>query len=286
MAHRISAIKCVAVLLIEQFAMSRTRTRTGICDMTSLTIGDQCATGQIVAEILGQSSKVCVYITDDKHLRWQYHGNNGDIPDYLSPAVSAFDTLMLEIRQSMPAHQQNDAYKRLGKALFSALKLSEADAETSLLNCFEPVRSLIKNAALQIARFQYTLTAITFAIILVIVLTALANTVLIEHLPLVVGAILGSGGAAVSVMQRSAEVDINPKQSPPALVLQGAIRVILGAIFGVLFVLASKANLVMGSLNENIYGLSVFAFIAGFSERFMPEILENLAASASGDTKS
>jgi hypothetical protein len=42
------------------------------------------------------------------------------------------------------------------------------------------------------------------------------------------------------------------------------------------FIFASKANLIMGRINNDPYSLCVFALVAGFSERFIPDLIERL----------
>jgi hypothetical protein len=59
-----------------------------------LKVGTVISTGQIIDLILGQSSKVCVFMTKDNNLRWQY---DGDLPASLLPIVTEFNALMTEI---------------------------------------------------------------------------------------------------------------------------------------------------------------------------------------------
>lgn len=53
------------------------------------------------------------------------------------------------------------------------------------------------------------------------------------------------------------------------------IRIVLGIIFGVIFVVAVKGQVVLGT-DVNSYVVVLFIFISGFSERAVPELLKNL----------
>lgn len=244
--------------------------------MSRIIVGQECSTGQVVSEIFGQSTKATVFTTTDDHLRWQFHENNGDVYDYLRQSVHDFDSLMSVIKQHIEGRQQKNAYERLAKSLFAALNMSEAEAKTNLGSCFEQVRLLIEQTTSRRARFIYTTTATIFAVVLVLALTATGKFFLQDNILFVVGAIFGSAGAAVSVMQRTRDINIDPFQASAAIRLQGILKIGLGGVFGVFFVFASKANLAMGTISDDGYGLAVFSFIAGFSERFVPELLEKL----------
>src|SRR5580658_6396416 len=85
-------------------------------------VGGRCATGQVIAEILGQSDTASVYTTRDNHLRWEYFANSGKKPPDVAKAIAAFDGLMARIRLiPSPPDKKRGLYEVLGKALFSAL---------------------------------------------------------------------------------------------------------------------------------------------------------------------
>ena len=158
--------------------------------------------------ILGQSSKVTVFTTKDKHLRWQYHKNGGDISDAQFSIVSEFDSLMTEIRVYVPEHNKHEAYIRLGKALFSAL--NGAGEKQAGLH-FNPVRIFNNSArcSTQRARFIYTLFALGISACAVAGLLIISHLWFPNEIIYFYGAVFGSVGAAVSVMQRSKDIDLD-----------------------------------------------------------------------------
>jgi len=243
---------------------------------TRLRVGEASSTGQIVESILGQSSKVTVFTTTDNHLRWQYHENNGDLPDTHIPIVDEFDSLMTEIRVFVPQHNRREGYTRLGKALFSALNAKEPASSRS----FEAVKAFITQSSTQRARFIYTAFALATAASIILVLFMLQFLWFSQIALYFYGAIFGAMGAAVSVMQRSRDIELDVRLPDRAIYLQASIRVMLGLVFGLVFIFASKANLIMGAINSDVFALCMFALVAGVSERFIPDLIERLETKA------
>jgi len=62
----------------------------------------------------------------------------------------------------------------------------------------------------------------------------------------------------------------------------GTVRPIVGAIFGVAMYFALKSGLV-NSGNESFYLYAVLAFVAGFSERLVPELVRRTASQLSDE---
>ncbi|MFZ1921684.1 MAG: hypothetical protein WAU57_08640 [Xanthobacteraceae bacterium] len=242
-----------------------------------LKVGDACSTGQKVATILGQSTRVTVFTTTDNQLRWQYHENNGDLSDAQLPVLSEFDSLMTEIRVFIPRHTRPEAYVRLGKALFSTLNSRETNSNRS----FDAVRLFITQSSTQRARFLYTAFSLAVAVVLIAALFLIRFFWFSQIAIYFYGAIFGAMGAAVSVMQRSKNIELDVRLPDRSIYLQACIRVLLGSVFGLIFVFASKANLIMGRINDDVSAICIFALVAGVSERFIPDLIERLDASAS-----
>jgi hypothetical protein len=256
---------------------------TGVSSANRLKVGEPCSTGQIVDSILGQSTKVTVYTTKDNHLRWQYNEGNGTVPDDRIPALNEFNSLMTEIKAFVPAQNKTEAYTQLGKALFASLNAKEP---ADLVRNFDTVKTFITQSFLRRARFLYTAFALGTAVLVIIVLLLVANFHSPTNAVYFYGAVFGATGAAVSVMQRSRNIELDVQLPDRSLYLQACIRVLLGLIFGLLFIFASKANLVMGTINNDVFGLCVFALVAGFSERMIPDLIGRLEAQATTDPPS
>lgn len=240
-------------------------------------LGDTCKTGQKISNVLGQSSIACVYTTEDNHLRWEYFNNGGDFPQNLMPSVAHFDALMASIKNFVPEEQRKPTYHQLGKALFAVLS-----SGPEMITAFADVERFIESKAGQRARLVYVLAcAATAAVALAV---SVSSLIWVEHLHMrlaMLGVLGGSIGGLISVLQRSGTVSIDACGSSHYLVVQGAVRSALGALFGVFLAFASKGNVVLGVLSEQKVALFVFTIVAGFSERLVPELLRRLESEGS-----
>ena len=237
--------------------------------MNPYKLGDACKTGQKISNILGQSSRACVYTTEDNHLRWEHFEDGEDLPPELMPAVALFDCLMADIARSVPRRQQISTYHQLGKALFSIL-----DTGPDHIDCFDEVQAFIRAKAIQKARLVYIIASFCCGLLF----TSIALPILIwvsqpNASIAALGTLGGVMGALISVFQRSNNISVEPLAGVSYLVLQGAARTFLGVLFGLFFVCASQANLLLGLVSTQQLALFCFATVAGFSERLVPELL-------------
>jgi hypothetical protein len=245
-----------------------------------LKAGEKCATGSEVLVILGQNSKITVFTTTDNQLRWQYHENGGNIPEAQMPIVHDFDSLMAEIKLRVPKHNRRDIFERLGKALFAAVT-SDIGGEAN--KYYDPIRAIISQATDQHSRFIYTVFALVAAVPAIAALILIGHYWFSQQFIYFVGAAFGAAGAAISVMHRMKSITQEASLSDGFVYLHSGIRILLGMTFGALFVYAAKANLILGALNNDDRALGVFALVAGFSERLMPDLLERLETQAKGN---
>jgi hypothetical protein len=242
----------------------------------NLSIGKKCSSGQVISEILGQSARATIYTTKDGHLRWEFHENNGVVPEELLPAVNEFDSLMLEIKELVTKQRQKEAFVRLGKSLFAALNSTNNDDK---LVYYKSIKSFIYRVAQQNVRIIYVSFCIGVTA-LVVGLAFVSNWLLVvEGIDVFIYAgMFGGIGACISVMQRANNIEIDLTLSKKGLCLQGVVRILLGVLFGIFFTMACKGNLVLGTFKEQTIVLYVFAVISGVSERFIPQLIEQLEA--------
>ena len=100
---------------------------------------------------------------------------------------------------------------------------------------------------------------------------------------LLVGAVFGVGGAWVSILERAQRLTLKPFEPPSYFAFQGATRIILGAVFGVFIVIVLKAGLVLTILHDTSWGLACAAFVAGASERLVPEMVRSIEGTYSAE---
>lgn len=76
-------------------------------------------------------------------------------------------------------------------------------------------------------------------------------------------------------MQRAAKLDVGPFETAVQHAFQEFTRILLGFAFGLLVVAANKANLLLGAAYESEWAVAVVAYVAGFSERFVPKMIHH-----------
>lgn len=250
-----------------------------------LKIGSKTSTGQIVKEVLGQSKSAAVYTTEDKNLRWSYFGDSGVLPDNKKPAVGNFDALMQTIKTYVPPEHKDEYFKLLGKSLFRAL---DAGNDQEGADHFDRVTFAIEELAQQNARFSYVSYCLAaLAVVLLVGFISVWAFALSGHLALGTWCgLMGATGAAISVAHRIRNLNIDWKSQRKLLAAEGCARVLVGFFFGVLFFMMCTSDLVLGALKDNSLAVLVFATIAGFSERFIPELMEKLEARAGENAQS
>lgn len=250
-----------------------------------LKIGSETSTGQIVKELLGQSQSAAVYTTEDNNLRWSYFGNAGVLPDSKKPIVGDFDGLMQTIKAYVPAEHKGEYFKLLGKSLFRAL---DAGGDHDGVDHFAKVTSAIEELAQQNARFSYVSYCLAaLAVVLVLGFISVWAFGLSGHWAIGTWCgLMGATGAAISVAHRIRNLNIDWKSQRKLLAAEGCARVVVGFFFGILFFMMCSSDLVLGALKGNSLAVLVFATIAGFSERFIPELMEKLEARAGESARS
>lgn len=95
--------------------------------------------------------------------------------------------------------------------------------------------------------------------------------------PFAFGCMAGGFGALLSVLHRLRTLEFSEFAPLSYTLLEGGVRTALGTSFGFLFVIINQADLVLSSLKGNAYAVVAFAVVAGFNERFMPEIIESIS---------
>lgn len=241
------------------------------------------AAGPIPDLMLGESPTAKVFFTRDNQLRWLYKENGGVVPYRLLGGVSEFDSIMAAIAVSVPKAYRRETYAHLGKALFATLHTPEG---TKPGKEFRKVRLFVTKKAKEHARLAYILaslaaaTALTLIVVPIYFLTSTEASALVA-----LGGCFGAVGATISVLHRNPFLELDPWMSTRYHAIQGISRIVLGFIFGGIFVLASKANFVLGVIRENPYPLLVSCIVAGFSERLIPELLSKFESNHSSSTR-
>lgn len=95
------------------------------------------------------------------------------------------------------------------------------------------------------------------------------------------GATMGSIGALISVLLRSDRLQVDPSAGARVHYFEGIMRVLVGALAGMLFVMAVKSNILLGTINQSqsvLTILLIFSIVAGASEQLLPNLINQISA--------
>lgn len=95
---------------------------------------------------------------------------------------------------------------------------------------------------------------------------------------LVAGALAGAAGALVSMLLRSGSAPFNASAGKGVHYIDGVSRVLVGAFGGLLVPLAMLARLVVPDVTSRAV-IALFGVTAGFSERWVPSLIERVEVS-------
>ncbi len=199
------------------------------------------------------------------------------VTESTAPLLSEFYRLQQEAKSSLLPEENAALSKILGTELSIALQQVPAPA---IDTAFSASRDFIKLRNESRMRAWYIGSSLSVALIFgLIAWIAIRN-----DQGLLLGTIGGIIGATISVLQRSATLEIKRFLPTSQVVLQGTVRVTLGLLFGLLIVAASRTNVALGTFAASANSLFLAGVAAGFSERFVPDLLTKITTDGNSKT--
>lgn len=231
-----------------------------------------------LAEVLDAGGDFSIYRKRDGDVEWFYPL----IPAHLLAAVELFIGLKSVARNNLSEPGRGAALAMLAHSLGAVFRRANADSD-SINGSFAGVRKFIELRVAAGFRLTYFLwlgsvTAICLSVVSLLYYFVLAGSAWL----IAFGA--GMTGAMVSALQRNNESSIDPFASQVGVFAECISRLVIGAIFGCLVMALAQSELAMAPFKANMMALLVFGFVAGFSERFVPDILGTIASKANGQT--
>jgi hypothetical protein len=244
-----------------------------------LIVGEADRYGKKIDFIIARSTEVIVYTVEGGDLMID---TASEVPtkreqEILKSYGRLYSFVLIALQKDKAVPLKRD----LGAALF--LAISDKDGTCAPDDYFTDVSEHIHSRALDIARFVYVVFGLLFA--LVVSLAFYLGYVFplqdfAQAPSTILGAIGGMIGSALSVFVRSSDLQISPYKQRVFSAFQGMSRIALGALFGFIFVCCVKANILLGVLSDQPFGILAFSILAGFSETFVPELLKRMETEA------
>jgi hypothetical protein len=231
--------------------------------------GDVLPHGAVVTEVVQLSETCGVYIIAGDKLHWLLLDEDMPVDHGRSTGI-AMDLLTQLDALALPKDTHRRGLKIIGSCLHEALTTHNAhDRRTQFSRAQQFVTTRVRER-LQIWYFS-TAVAATF---LLSALLALVWSQVDGAGTYAMAGLLGGVGAFVSIAQRFRSIPIERYSSYSYTALGGISRIVFGAIFGELLLLMQKAGLVLALADTQPFLLALACFVAGFSERLIPELLE------------
>jgi hypothetical protein len=242
-----------------------------------------------IGEVFGSGKDFMVFVDKSGRVRIEYR----EISPEQASIIQEFKRLQNLAEASLPETYLNTARQILGDELSMAFRTK---TPVDIASLFQSSREFIEKRAGAIVRSRYVLWNVVFAVILLVVLLVVDTFFPYEDVGLrfsrpsihdiLVAAMAGSIGALVSVMQRGQTLEYQRFVTGAHMAFQGLVRIMLGIIFGGLAVIAVKAQIALGIIHGNHYSIFIFCVAAGFSERFIPDLLTRVATTKNPQTGS
>ena len=163
--------------------------------------------------------------------------------------------------------------------------------ELVMVKCFGDVQAVIeecyrfvKSRNREVSRSLFLLASAPMAIIAIAVII-LDIDVIKWHQAWGTGFCTGILGAFVSIWTRYGKKSMTGLSSRWLHIAEALCRLLVGAIFALVAIFAVKCGLLLSNIDVSlmIYTSALIGFVAGFSERFVPSLVEKIAKDESED---
>ncbi|ELI6430188.1 hypothetical protein RRM58_005537 [Vibrio harveyi] len=217
-----------------------------------------------------------IYLDDSLRIRTHY--NISQTAANVDLAKCQYKAKQLEsyAHEYLEGEQLELALDQIAICLSHSFKLNQMNERVEPSEVFQSVEDLLDSKFSAKLRLKFIGWVIGFTVLFAILLTLiLFNTQNIElYVKSMLIALLGS---FISIVQRHNLIKTTVNMSPITVAIESFSRICIGIIFGFICILLSKSGLALANFADNQHALLVFSFLSGFSERFIPNMLDTVA---------
>lgn len=249
-------------------------------DYTSLREGDRDPSlNRTVSWLIVSDTSFIVYLDEEMFVEWSTNKDYGKFAEDFGSILNRVGYLEAVAKEILPDKKRPTYQRLLGESVGRVLDDRKSTAASEILDRAE---SLITGPA----RFRYVLGAA--GVVLVSTLIGLLEWVGRVECRKVLGDAafdllltghFGCLGAFLSILLRSATVEVDPTADGWRHYAEGGLRTVAGFLSGVLAAIAIKANVVLGFVRDVGGGFPLFALVgmaAGISERIVPALVRRV----------
>lgn len=236
--------------------------------------GEEDAFGNKINAIIHCTQRGAIYITASsnpkvENLTWDEEEN---LPQHWTRSTAEAINLLTIVRRTIknPA----DSHRALGMLAIGLGRALEEKVNQPDEDFLVGAREFITARQQEVLRTWYFTVAVATVVGASTLLPILAANVRPLAREFLIAALLGGLGAMLSVSQRFRSVPVERYSSQRYIAIGGCSRIIFGCFFGAAFLLFQKADVLLSFASEQQFLLAAASFVAGFSERAIPEMLE------------
>jgi len=227
--------------------------------------------GDQIADVLQRTHKCFVFINQTGQLQWEFVDGCVGADRFSSDAMR----LIAQVNTSVVLKRtRRKVFGVIADALAAAL---DNGVEDDQRDYFEHARSIVNSIRVESLHVIYLTSAAVAAGIIVPLL--LIMPVSDSFQPFCVSSALATVGALLSVLMRFRSIPIETYTSHVYTAIGGVSRVVLGTVFGSVFLLFHQADLLLTAIHT-IPALRAASLLAGFSERLVPDLLASFEPKA------
>lgn len=234
-------------------------------------VGDTTSGGETISHIFGCNEIAIVFYNSDDLLRWETTCEN----NIFSTAVDKFYSLDSQIPSTLPEEIKMPIETELASALHHAFSCEKPDEiDKFFQNVEKRISLLLSPNQAKLWLVLYGLSSSVAIILLLLFISRISSSL---HLNLFLCGGAGVLGSTISLMQRNTKVSINLEDGKGYIFLQAAFIPILGLFSGLCLYLLSNSDLAFSFAKNNIYNLMSLSIVAGFSERYIPDLFQKVS---------
>jgi hypothetical protein len=252
-----------------------------LTDYSGFKIGDLSPFNTRIERVFGRGRDFLVYAHDSGQLAMHF---NEPLPDYMRPAIQEHRRLTNISSIALDRVRREKARDLIGSGLTHAFTATAADEVRAGM---EPAKAFVESRAADRARSNFLLIVTACAVVVFAGLCYLKYVVLPAGAPtylraLALGSMGGIVGSTISWIERCGDVEVNLYASWPHRTFHGAMRVMLGMVFGAIVVIVAESQFAFSIATKSSYALCLMALAAGFSERLVPDVISGVAQQQRG----
>lgn len=231
-----------------------------------------------ISEVLSFGPKHSIYLNKKGKIHFVYDSSNED--KKLAKSILKFRLLEGLVDLLHGDQEKKFATKQLGAALDMCISSHVTNQDYCIDVAFEKIERFISERQISSIRYKFLKACFSFTLLSTLMLLAVLNQLSTGYGIFFYCMIAALVGSFVSVLQRHSSLVLDPFANSSSLFSEALCRMTIGICFGLFIVFLSKSELALAPFKDAPFALITFAFISGFSERFIPDIVTNVVSSS------